>query len=279
MLSGPARFLAGMADTVRLIARVASLSARVPRHPDVLWDTFWAGITMGALTESVIWEPETGDEMDRQVQRASSLMDTGLPVVDLGCGSGAATRRLAGIFPAAVGIDVSAAAVSGARSAAAGTPGVRFGVLDAAAPQATAALARELGDANVFVRGVFHVLSRRRQRALAESVRTLLGTGGRLYLVESNVPGGALSYLRGLGASGRGIPGPLRQAIETLPKPGHFGPPQMGKVFPGRYWTVVADGATTLDTAPAAPWLPPVPVPAYWAVLGPRGQQQSPART
>lgn len=276
MPADPGRALTGIVDTVRLILRVASLSARVPQRPDAQWDSFWAGISTGALTEAVIWEPGNDDEMNRHLLRASSVMDTGLPIVDVGCGSGATTLRLAGTFPAAVGVDVSAAAVASARRAAPGITGVRFAVLDATAPGSTADLAGELGDANVFVRGVFHVLSSRRQKALAESIRTLLGARGRLYLIESNVPGGSLPYLRGLGASGRAIPGPLRQAIQTLPKPGHFGPPQMARVFPKDRWAVISEGTTTLDTVPAAPGLPAVPVPAYWAVLGLTGSSMKP---
>ena len=161
-------------------------------------------------------------------------MDTSLPVVDLGCGNGAISRRLTEIFPSVLGVDVSPEAVAAAHSAHPHVPGLSFRSLDATRPAAAAGLARELGDVNVFVRGVFHVLSRRRQARLADSIKALLGTRGRIYLVETNVPGSALSYLRGLGATGDRIPGPLRQAISALPKPGHFGAGQRARVFPAR---------------------------------------------
>jgi SAM-dependent methyltransferase len=206
----------------------------------------------------------------------ANAMDTRLPLIDLGCGNGAITRRLTEIFPSVLGVDVSPEAVAAAQSAHPHVPGLSFRRLDATQPAAAAGLWRELGDTNVFVRGVFHVLSRRRQSRLAGSIEALLGTQGRIYLVETNVPGGALSYLRGLGATGEKIPGPLRQAISALPKPGHFGTRQRSRVFPADRWTLIAEGATVLKTVPMETGGPPGSIPAYWAVLAPRPQTSGP---
>jgi SAM-dependent methyltransferase len=259
-------------DTARLVARVAALSLHRPRHPDRRWDDFWRGVSQGSLTEPIIWDAAgAGHEETRShLQTMADLMDTSLPVIDLGCGNGAISRQLAGLFPSVLGVDVSPGAVAAAGSAHARVPGLSFRSLDATRPAAAAGLAQEIGDANVFVRGVFHVLSRRRQAGLAASVEALLGARGRIYLVETNIPGGALSYLRRLGATGDRIPGPLRQAISALPKPGHFGARQRSRVFPASRWTLVAEGSTFLATVPMEPGGPPCSIPAYWAVLGRR---------
>lgn len=258
------------ADNVRLTARVAALSFRVPRHPDRLWDAFWLGISEGSLSEPVIWNAARGEETDRHLELAAGRLNTALPVVDIGCGHGSISRRLTEVFPSVVGIDVSRAAVAAAGTANPDMTRLTFRALDATQEGAVTALSRELGDVNVFVRGVFHVLSRRRQRRLVRSIESLLGSQGRIYLVESNVPGGALNYLRGLGASGLRIPGPLRQAISTLPKPGHFGPAERSRVFPEARWALVAEGPAGLDTVPMEPGGPPGRVPGYWAVLARR---------
>jgi hypothetical protein len=267
-MNGPVR--AG--DTVRLVARVAALSLHRPRRPDRRWDDFWRGVSQGSLAEPIIWDAAGAghDETRSHLRAMADLMDTSLPMVDLGCGNGAISRQLTGLFPSVLGVDVSPEAVASARSAHARVPGLSFRSLDATRPAAAAGLAHEIGDANVFVRGVFHVLSRRRQASLAGSVEALLGARGRIYLVETNVPGGALSYLRSLGATGDRIPGPLRQAISALPKPGHFGARQRSRVFPASRWTLVAEGSTFLTTVPMEPGGPPGNVPAYWAVLGRR---------
>ena len=263
------------ADTFRLAARVAALSLHRPSRPDRRWDAFWRGVSQGSLTEPIIWDAAPGagnEEIRHHLQAMAGAMDTGLPVIDLGCGNGAITRRLTEIFASVLGVDVSPEAVAAAQCAQPHVPGLSFRSLDATEPAAAAGLARELGDANVFVRGVFHVLSRRRQARLAGSIEALLGTRGRIYLVETNVPGGALSYLRGLGATGEKIPGPLRQAISALPKPGHFGAGQRSRVFPADRWTLIAQGSTVLKTVPMEAGGPPGSIPAYWAVLAPRPQ-------
>ncbi len=266
--------LRAAADAARLGLRVAALSLRRPRHPDVQWDTFWRGIADGSLPEPPLWDAfpgvAPGTEIAGHLRRAAGLMDASLPLVDAGCGSGIISRALTGSFPAVVGVDVSAAAVEAARSAHGHLAQLSFRTLDLTRDGAAAGLARELGDANVFVRGVLHVLSRRRQRRLVRSVEALLGTRGRVYLVETNNPGGALSYLQALGATAGHIPGPLRQAISTLPKPGHFGPAQRARVFPAGRWSVVAEGSAAVLTVPMEPGGAPGAVPGYWAVLARR---------
>jgi hypothetical protein len=261
------------ADTLRLVGRVAALSLHRPRRPDRRWDAFWRGVAQGSLREPIIWDAAPGDrnqEIRHHLHTMAALMDTSLPLIDLGCGNGAISHRLTGTFASVLGVDVSPEAVAAAHAVHAHVPDLSFRSLDATEPAAAARLARELGDANVFVRGVFHVLSRRRQARLAASIESLLGTRGRLYLVETNVPGSALSYLRGLGATGDRIPGPLRQAISALPKPGHFGAAQRARMFPASRWTLLGEGPTVLKTVPMEPGGPPGSIPAYWAVLAPR---------
>ena len=86
-------------------------------------------------------------------------LDMTLPIVDVGCGNGRFTRRLSTSFPRAVGVDLSENAVALAAREASGIPGLTFRAVDGTAPAAADTLRAELGaDANVFVRGVFHVL-------------------------------------------------------------------------------------------------------------------------
>ena len=92
-------------------------------------------------------------------------------------------------------------------------------------------------------------------------------------------PSSALSYLRELGATGKRIPGPLRQAIASLPKPGHFGAGQRSRVFPPDRWTLIAEGPTVLKTVPMEAGGPPGSIPAYWAVLAPAPQTSGKAST
>ena len=99
-----------VADTVRLAARVAALSLHRPSRPDRRWDAFWRGVSQGSLREPVIWDAAPGagnEEIRHHLQVMAGAMDTSLPVIDLGCGNGTITRRLADIFPSVLGVDVS----------------------------------------------------------------------------------------------------------------------------------------------------------------------------
>ena len=94
------------------------------------------------------------------------------------------TRWLVSRFPAAVGVDVASAAVTWARDESDGTTNVSFRVMDAAAVCAGAQLRAELGEANVFVRGLSTPLT-----PLAGELRPVLGSRGRVTAYRVRLPG------------------------------------------------------------------------------------------
>ncbi|MCX5267806.1 class I SAM-dependent methyltransferase [Streptomyces sp. NBC_00199] len=111
------------------------------------------------------------------------LVDAELALVDLGCGNGTQTRYFADRFPRVIGADLSAAALDHARRAdPTGQAGYR--VLDAAEKGAAEALHAELGDANVYVRGVLHSCEPADRQPLVDGIAALAGERGRVFLVE-----------------------------------------------------------------------------------------------
>ena len=101
-----------------------------------------------------------------------------LPVIDIGCGNGRFSRLLAGSFPKVLGIDISAHAVRRAEEESGEADNVTYRVLDASAAGAGQKLFEELGEANVFMRGVFHVFDAgQRERAVAD-LRDIVGRRG-----------------------------------------------------------------------------------------------------
>ena len=97
-----------------------------------------------------------------------------LPLVDLGCGNGTQTRFLAGRFPHVVGADLSVAAIEHARrSDPAGLATYR--VLDAGDKDEAQTLHAELGDCNVYMRGVLHQAEPEARQALVDGIAVLLG--------------------------------------------------------------------------------------------------------
>ena len=71
-------------------------------------------------------------------------------------------------------------------------PNVTFRVLDAAAPGATDSIATGLAPANVFIRGLFHVLTPAERAILARNLLPIVGTQGRVILNETNYRGSSL---------------------------------------------------------------------------------------
>ena len=170
-------------------------------------------------------------------------------MLDVGCGNGRLSRLLAPAFPRVLGVDLSPAAVDLARRESAGDERAEFGVADVTADGAGAALAAELGPANVVVRGVFHVLDREHRRRAARELATVLGGRGRLLLLETNWRGDLLGYLEHLGADR----GRLPAVLARLDRP-PAAPPAVVRAraswretFPAPGWTTLASGPVDID--------------------------------
>ena len=112
------------------------------------------------------------------------LFGSRLPVLDLGCGDGRQSRFLAGRFPEVIGGDISPSAVEAARTADDNPPNLRFVVVDARDTDQARRLHDDLGDTNVYLRGVLQALPPADRPAAAESIGVLVGTTGTLFVKE-----------------------------------------------------------------------------------------------
>lgn len=253
-----------------LIQRVARLSLRTPKNLLVGWNHYWASVGSTGVGGDVLWDTGDLDEIPTYLPILHKYFDPNLPLIDVGSGNGRFTRRLAAEFGSVMGIDLSPEAVELARRETRGGPDIEFRALDMTVPGSTIALAREVGPANVFVRGVFHILNPADRIQMAQNVLPLLGTAGRLFLAETNFRGSALGYLEYLGATPRAIPAPLERAIKDLPRPGHFGAEERTATFPDQDWELLDDGPTEIETIPLRGPTEPERIPGYYAVLAPR---------
>jgi len=254
-------------DHVRLIPTVARLASRAPRDPHTAWDRYWNGIRTTGPEGDVLWDSGSAAEHEQYAHLIRTHFDPALPVIDVGCGNGTHTRWLAGHFPRVVGVDVSPDAVERAASESRSVSNADFLVLDAAQPGAGKAMADTLGPANVFVRGVFHVLKPDKQAAAAANIRTMLGDKGHVFIAETNYPGNSLAYLSELGATADHVPPQLQRALENLPRPGRFGAPERQRIFPQSQWQLIADGPVGIDVVGMGPGGLPQQVPGYFAVM------------
>ncbi|WP_405959956.1 class I SAM-dependent methyltransferase [Streptomyces sp. NBC_00024] len=228
------------------------------------WEGFWreAPDEPGA----VFWD--AGPERTAAVHLAlfePYLTDPALPLVDLGCGNGTQTRFLADRFPRVIGADLSAAALDRARRAdPAGRAAYRL--LDAADKADAETLHTDLGDANVYVRGVLHQCEPDDRQRLVDTVATLLGERGRACLVE--LAEAAKPVLMGLAQSPTGPPAKLAPVFRHGIAPGEVSDTAIPQYLGASGLTLVADGELPLVTTEYAADGTRIELPSRWYVAG-----------
>jgi hypothetical protein len=214
-----------------------------------------------------------------------------LPLVDADCGNGAQTVFLAGRFHPCVGIDRSDAVLDRARTVVGEGEGGRsapdFRQLDAADPGAMRRLHDELGDANVYLRGVLQRGGPGSRPRVAESVAALVGERGRAFVVEA-APAARAALARGAGAAHPAdLPGPLDSpGLSDLPHMSHTsegpaapgGPEgagggsaelsELAEPFAAAGLRVLAGGSLPLSTTEFEPDGSRLDLPSNWLVVG-----------
>lgn len=236
------------------------------------WEDFWGEMRRqrpgGGPNPWWDDDPENAAAVD--LGRFRPAFMSRLPLVDLGCGNGRQTRFLAHHFRHVIGIDVSSSAVEMANRLSLSHPNLTYRVLDGADPEAIAALAREIGDANVYLRGVCHGLDDDARRRLAENLWMLLGRRGTLYLVDVNH-----RALDGLPCDPV-VPGTDRTASPTASPSRGFDADDRRSFFPETRWRLLGEGPTTLHTVlfdPLAGGTDAL-LPATWSLLRPRRETE-----
>ncbi|MFJ9025190.1 class I SAM-dependent methyltransferase [Streptomyces sp. NPDC102259] len=191
------------------------------------------------------------------------LADPGLALVDLGCGNGTQTRYFADRFPHVVGADLSAAALDHARRAdPAGQATYRL--LDAAEKGAAETLHAELGDANVYMRGVLHQCEPDDRQSLVDGIAALLGERGRVFLVELSEA--ARPVLGGLAQSPAGPPPKLAPIFRHGIAPGEVADDAVPAYLAAAGLTILASGELPLVTTEFAADGTRIELPSKWQV-------------
>ena len=193
------------------------------------------------------------------------LTDAGLPLVDLGCGNGTQTRFLADRFLHVLGADLSAAALDHARHAdPAGQATYRL--LDAVEKGEAETLHAELGDANVYMRGVLHQAEPDDRQALVDGIAALVGERGRAFLVELSEA--AKPVLMGLAQGPTGPPPKLAPIFRHGIAPGEVSDDAVPAYLYAAGLTVLASGELPLTTTEYRSDGTRIELPSKWLVVG-----------
>jgi SAM-dependent methyltransferase len=251
-----------------MVPRLVLTSLGAPRDQTRAWNRFWSGIQRTGADGDVLWDLPHATETGFTAAQLRTHADLSLPMVDLGCGNGSRARALAAFCPRVVGVDVSAAAIERARAEGADNPTVEFRVGDAADPAVGSRLAAEIGDANVHVRGVLHVVAPAARPTVVRTIAHLLGRSGTLFLSETNAPGDPLDYLVTQGVTPTRMPAMVRRLVASgIRPPSHFGAAEVAGHFPQPPWRVLAEGPTFMYGLPVRPGDEPQHIPSYFAVV------------
>ena len=254
-----------------LLPQLIWYGVRGPRHQAVAWDRYWGAIRRTGAGGEVLWDAGSETEIHQSLERLLAHMDRTLPIIDVGCGNGRHTRALALHFPRAIGIDVAPQAIAKAWAESQDVPNVSFRILDASVPGTGRRLVEELGEVNVYMRGVLHILDHQSRLALLQNVREILGQRGTFYFLETDFAGSPLSYLESIGAKLGMIPLPLRHCIVSgINSPGHFGKRQHRTYFPDEEWETLASGETDVHTISLRTEHELEHIPGFFAIVRPR---------
>ncbi|QEV21213.1 class I SAM-dependent methyltransferase [Streptomyces alboniger] len=230
------------------------------------WESFWREAPKGQ--GEVFWDAEPALTVGPHLALFEPhLAASDLPVVDLGCGNGTQTRFLADRFPHVLGLDLSAAALVHARLADPADQ-AEFRQFDAAEKSEAEQLHAELGDVNVYMRGVLHQCEPDDRQALADSVATLIGERGRAFLVELGEA--AKPVLMGLARGPAGPPPKLAPVFAHGIAPAEVDDEAVPRYLASAGLAILARGELPLLTTEFTPEGARIELPSTWLVAGAR---------
>ncbi|MFJ9378397.1 class I SAM-dependent methyltransferase [Streptomyces sp. NPDC101455] len=226
------------------------------------WEGFWREAPDGQ--GAVFWDAAAAQTVGLHLALFEpKLRDPGLQMVDLGCGNGTQTRFLADRFSQVVGADLSAAALDHARQDdPAGQAAYRL--LDAADKTEVETLHAELGDANVYMRGVLHQVEPDDRQPLVEGIATLIGERGHAFLVE--LAEAARPILGELAQDPAGPPAKLAPVLRHGIAPGEVSDDEVPELLRAAGLTVLASGELPLITTEFTADGARIELPSKWVI-------------
>ncbi|MFK0291184.1 methyltransferase domain-containing protein [Streptomyces sp. NPDC090442] len=233
------------------------------RRTLLAWEGFWHDAPPGA--GQVFWDSDPSLTARVHLPILAGHADAALPLVDLGCGNGTQTRCLAGHFGRVLGVDGAAAAIARARSEDPDAV-AEFRRLDATDEAAVRELHAELGDSNVYLRGLLHQCTAGERARIAANTAVLLGTRGRLLAVEPVAA--AKEVLLALAQGPDGPPAKVRAVLAHGIAPGEMPDSELPGLLRAQGLRIAASGQLPLTTTEYGADGALIELPSQWVVAG-----------
>ncbi|PPK68865.1 class I SAM-dependent methyltransferase [Actinokineospora auranticolor] len=212
------------------------------------WQGFWSDLPHERGL--AVWDSAPGVTATAHLPLFEQHFAIDLPLLDVGCGNGTQSAALAEPYPRVIGLDFAPAAIEHARSLY-GNAGVEFRVFDLADVEAARALHAEIGDSNIYMRGVLHQMPDERRADAAASLAALLGATGHLFAVElAPAAGGVIK--EAMGQSDTSVP-KMRLVFKHNLTPAAWEEGKLEVVLRGADLDIVDAGAVTLQSTDTLP--------------------------
>ena len=214
-----------------------------PNRYHAAWERFWSNFS--GQKDEALWDVDPAQAAAPGQERFQPLFDPQLPLIDLGCGSGTQTVFLALQFARVIGVDVSPSVIEYAQ-ATQPAPNVSYRVFDLLSAADGARLHDELGDANLYMRGVLMQFGPEDRASAAATIKQLLGQRGALYLNEYT-PSTKAYY--GKLFERQGMPAAFARVLESGVTPGGLGAAELEALFPPSEFEILIQGEHVINTS------------------------------
>ena len=226
------------------------------------WENYWSKLFKDR--DTAFWDVPANLAVADALIRLKRSFDSTLPLIDFGCGNGTQTFFLAEYFSTVIGVDVAEAAIRQAQ-ANNSFPNLSFEVLDGMNRQEVQALNSKIGDANIYMRGILHQISAQDRPTVIESLQTLMGTKGQLYLSELSPK--AKTLFADLAQETGAPPEQLARVYQHGIKPAEISPEEIRTSFLNDKFAIAESGETSIATNHILPNGDRLKIPAFYMLI------------
>jgi SAM-dependent methyltransferase len=229
------------------------------------WNEFYRKTYLEGKSKA-LWDVGPERSVGRDYALFGPFMDHSLPMLDLGCGTGAPSAWLAAHFNRVIGVDAAQSAVDLAQQTFP-LDNLDFRCVDMADPKACDVLRQEHGDLHLYMRGVLHQIREEDKPTFIRNLRTLMGKRGVLYFIE--VAADIRRYFEEASPEFHKLPAAVQSVfISNLPPEG-VSTDDVPRLFPSEHFEVLDHGQAGLYTNLSLPDGTQITIPAVYAIIRP----------